>query len=112
MELPVVSSAMSGIPEMVEHGVSGLLLPPKNERALAVALKELMGDRALRRRLGQNARKRVEAQFDIQKNILAYIELFEGRAADGPAAQTARAAEVRTPTGKGYFQFEHRRDDH
>jgi glycosyltransferase involved in cell wall biosynthesis len=77
MGLPVVSTRMSGIPEIVEHGVSGLLVPPRNDRALAHALEGLIADPCLRRRLGQNARRRVEVRFDIRKNILPLGELFQ-----------------------------------
>lgn len=76
MGLPVISTNMSGIPEIVEHRVSGLLIPPKNARALALALEELIADRALRTTLGRNARKRVEERFDINKNMPEVVELF------------------------------------
>jgi colanic acid/amylovoran biosynthesis glycosyltransferase len=78
MQLSVISTRMSAIPEIVEHGVSGLLVPPKNERALAQAMAQLIDDATLRERLGQNARKRIEERFDIEKNIIEYVKLFEG----------------------------------
>lgn len=77
MELAVISTNMSGIPEIVEHGVSGLLVPPKNHRAVAQALTQLIADPTLCHRLGQNARARVEERFNIAKNILPVLELFQ-----------------------------------
>ena len=76
MGLPVVSTTVTGVPEIVEDGVSGLLVPPGDARALALALERCFNDAELRRRLGRNARLRVERQFAIDANIAAYADLF------------------------------------
>ncbi|MGD2148424.1 MAG: glycosyltransferase, partial [Anaerolineae bacterium] len=76
MRLPVVSTLVSGIPEIVEDGVSGILVPPNDEQALADAISKLAVDPGLRHTLGENARRRVEDRFDIRENIGRYIELF------------------------------------
>lgn len=80
MGLAVVSTNISGIPEIVQHGVNGLLVPPRNERALAQALETLIGDETLRQTLGRNARRQVEEKFNIAKNILPVLALFQGKA--------------------------------
>jgi glycosyltransferase involved in cell wall biosynthesis len=56
--LPVVASAVGAIPELVEHGDNGLLVPPGNPAALAAALERLAADDDLRRRMGERARAR------------------------------------------------------
>lgn len=66
--LPVVSTAHSGIPEAVEDGASGLLVPPGDDEALADALARLVGDPALRERLGRRGRERVRELFDVDAN--------------------------------------------
>jgi glycosyltransferase involved in cell wall biosynthesis len=66
--LAVVASRISGIPELVEDGVSGLLVPPRDAAALAAALRRLHEDPALRRRLGVAARERVRAEFDLERS--------------------------------------------
>lgn len=76
MGRPVVASRSGGIPELIEDGVSGLLVPPGDAPALAAAIQRLADDRALRERLGAAARQRVEDRFDIDRNIRAYVELF------------------------------------
>lgn len=76
MGLAVVSTTITAIPELVEHGVSGILAPPKDSVALAQAIGGLIGDSGLRRRLGENARKRIEKRFDVRANIRSYVELF------------------------------------
>lgn len=78
MKLAVISTNITGIPEIVENGVSGILIPPNDEVKLAEAMIELIGNDNLRKRLGINARKRVENRFDINKNVGQFIELFDG----------------------------------
>lgn len=77
MQLPVISTTIGGIPEMVENGVSGLLVPPGNPQALTDAMLGLIANPQKCSELGSNARKRVEARFDIQKNIIQYTALFK-----------------------------------
>jgi glycosyltransferase involved in cell wall biosynthesis len=76
---PVISSRQSGIPELVEHEVEGLLCPPGDPVALADALQRLAGDEALCRRLGAAGRDKVLREFDMRAcaNTLA-VMLAEG----------------------------------
>lgn len=78
MMLPVISTNQTAIPEMIENSVSGILISPKDEHALAEAMICLINDEELRKKLGENARKRIEERFDIRKNIIQYVELFTG----------------------------------
>ncbi|MCL4874370.1 glycosyltransferase [bacterium] len=64
-EIPVVSTFAASVPELVEDGVSGLLVPEKDKRALAAALIRLIEDPALRKKLGENGRKRILGEFNI-----------------------------------------------
>jgi colanic acid/amylovoran biosynthesis glycosyltransferase len=66
---PVVSTTVSGIPEMVVDGVSGLLVAPRDPAATAAALGRLLDDAPLRRSLAQAARARVEERFDLSRNV-------------------------------------------
>jgi glycosyltransferase involved in cell wall biosynthesis len=74
MELPIVSTDISGIPELVDHRVDGLLVPQKNATALAAALAELLHDAALRERLGQAARAKICRIFDAEITV---VELYQ-----------------------------------
>ncbi len=76
--LPVVASGISGIPELVEDGSSGLLVPPRDPAALADALQRLSEDPALRERLGEQARSRVLDEFDQRTNAARLADLFSG----------------------------------
>jgi glycosyltransferase involved in cell wall biosynthesis len=82
-ELPVVASRLSGIPELVEHGVSGLLAPPGDAAAFAEALAVLAGDPSRRAAMGRAGRERVQRDFDLGRNAATLAELFAGRAPAG-----------------------------
>ncbi len=73
---PVVATAVSGIPELVEHEVNGLLVEPDDPRALADALLRLHDDPELTRRLVDNARETVAARFDGDRLARSLAELF------------------------------------
>ncbi len=76
MALPVVSTTSGAVPEIVDHGVNGLLVPPGDSDALADALERLVQDGALRESLGAAARRKVEDRFDAAKNVGRRVELF------------------------------------
>ena len=78
MQLPVVSTRVSGIPELVEEGVNGMLVQPREPEALADALQRLLVDPGLRRRLGAEGCRRVRENFDLSRNTQALAELFRG----------------------------------
>lgn len=62
--VPVVTTPVSGIPELVQDGSNGLLVPPDDPAALASAIQRLNADRALARRLGEAGRATVRERFD------------------------------------------------
>jgi glycosyltransferase involved in cell wall biosynthesis len=64
-QLPVVATRIMGVPELVEHGRSGLLVSPARADELAAALEELEGDPVLRGQLGRGARERVAEAFEL-----------------------------------------------
>jgi glycosyltransferase involved in cell wall biosynthesis len=74
--LPVVSTNVGGIPELVEHDRNGLLVPEKDPLALANALERLLGDVTLRTSLGTAARQHVVAHFDAGQNLNALVACF------------------------------------
>jgi glycosyltransferase involved in cell wall biosynthesis len=74
--LPVVATCVGGTPEVVEDGVSGLLVPPGDPEALAAAILRLRRDSALARRLGEAGRRRVEQHFDVVRMVRAYEQLY------------------------------------
>lgn len=77
MEVPTVSTYISGIPELIEDGQSGLLVGEKDTVALANAMQYLLEDKELRIRLGKNGRKKVLRKFDVDQNAAQLATLFE-----------------------------------
>jgi len=75
--VPVVASRLSGIPELVEDGVSGLLVPPGDAPALADAIRRLHDDPSLRRRLAAAGREKVLEDFDVRRNAAELVRRFQ-----------------------------------
>jgi glycosyltransferase involved in cell wall biosynthesis len=87
--VPVVASAVGGVPELVVDGVTGVLVPPGDAAALAAALARLAGDAAERERMGAAARRRAEAEFGIEACRRRHLDLY--RATLARARGTSRA---------------------
>jgi colanic acid/amylovoran biosynthesis glycosyltransferase len=75
---PCVATDVTGIPELIATGVSGLLVAQRDPVALAQALARLLDDEALRLRLAAAARRRIEADFDSAQTSAALRAIFAG----------------------------------
>lgn len=75
--IPVVSTRVSGIPELVEDGETGLLVEPRDPVALAGAIRRLLATPELRAEFGRRGREWVRHEFDARRNIAALKQLFE-----------------------------------
>ena len=75
-KLPVISTPISGIPELIEDGTNGLLVPPNNPQELADAIEKATGDPHSRRRLGEAGMAKVRQNFDAAKEIDLLLELL------------------------------------
>ena len=76
-QLPIVSTPVSGIPEVVEHGISGLLVPPEEPSALAASIATLIADPDLRARLGRAGRALVAQRFSSDANLELLRDLLK-----------------------------------
>jgi len=74
---PVISTDLkSGVPYVNQHGVTGLIVPPKDARALAGAMKTLLEDEPFASSLGQAAQRRVLAEFHVESVVEAHLALY------------------------------------
>jgi glycosyltransferase involved in cell wall biosynthesis len=74
--VPSVSTAVGGIPEVIEDGVTGLLVPFGDAEALAQAAGNLLADPALRERMGAAARTRAGQLFSSDRIVTRYLDLY------------------------------------
>ena len=77
MARPMVTSDAPGCRDVVEHGVTGLLVPARDADALAEAILSLLNDAELRARYGAAARRRAEAEFDQRGVVRSYLSIYE-----------------------------------
>jgi glycosyltransferase involved in cell wall biosynthesis len=87
---PCVATDVTGIPEVLRDGATGLMVPQGDARALADALERLLDDPDERVRLATAARRRIEADFEVHRNAALLCELFA--AAQGARTERARCA--------------------
>jgi glycosyltransferase involved in cell wall biosynthesis len=80
--LPVVSTDISGIPELVIHRANGLLVSQRDVQALAKAIEEVLTDAPLRRRLGQAGRDTICRIFDSSETTKQLFNLFQTNSAE------------------------------
>jgi colanic acid/amylovoran biosynthesis glycosyltransferase len=77
LQIPVVATPVTGIPELVEDGRTGLLVSERDVRALADAIGQLLHEPETAARLAAAGRERVERDFDLRENVRQLRELFE-----------------------------------
>jgi glycosyltransferase involved in cell wall biosynthesis len=79
MEVPCVSTAITGIPELVRSETDGILVAPADEDQLAAALARLIDDPDRRERLGRAGRRRVAENFNLHRNVEKLAEMYRCR---------------------------------
>ncbi len=76
MKLPIITTDTIGPKEVVEDGISGILVPPRNKRALKEQMVELSNNKELRKKLAENGRARAEKYFDKKIMLTNFYEDF------------------------------------
>ena len=74
---PVVVTDVGAIPEIVDDGMTGIIVPPRNPEALAEAIVELLKDEKLRKQMGENAYKKLKTDLSWEKIAYKTIEVYE-----------------------------------
>jgi glycosyltransferase involved in cell wall biosynthesis len=78
---PVVATRVGGVPELVEHGVTGLLVEPRSPEALAVGVSELLANPELANRMGAAGRVAVRKHFSVERMVEGVATVYEQVAA-------------------------------
>jgi glycosyltransferase involved in cell wall biosynthesis len=100
--LPVIGSAVGGIPEMVVHDQTGLLVPPCSPEQLAGALRRLLLNPQTRLLLGQQARQRCEECFSLEAHVRAVLQQYRRvMRPQPPSPGLGAAARTRMPSPPG-----------
>ena len=72
----IIGTATGAVPEILDHGQAGIIVPPGDVNALAKALRKLMADDALRMSLGESAKKRFEDKFNPERVMVDTLEAY------------------------------------
>ena len=96
MGRPVVTTRVTGIPELVEDGIGGLLVPPRDASALADAIERVRNEAGLAERLVSAGRLRVQEDYDLQRNVSRLRDLFLSHS--GSVATRNRSGAMRRAT--------------
>lgn len=75
--LPVIATSVGGIPEIIENNVNGILVEKESPEALLSALIKLFGNADLRKKLGENLKKKIETEFSLNKMLRDTFELYK-----------------------------------
>lgn len=86
LETPVVATSIAGVPKLVTAGHDGLLVPPGDASALAAALREVLSDDALHRRLTIAGRSTVEERFSFHRRMRKVAQVYDEVLATGTSS--------------------------
>jgi glycosyltransferase involved in cell wall biosynthesis len=92
---PVVAAAVGGIPEVIDHGKTGILVPPEEPEPLCAAVARLLDAPAEARRLGEAARARALARYDVATMARSYEAVYEAVLAQRRPSPWRRSQEAR-----------------
>ena len=91
--LPVIATRVGGNPDVIEDGLSGMMVEAESSAALCAAIRRLMNDTELRSDLGRAARERVRRRFSLERSIAAYAGRYR-RLAERMSAETSVAEPI------------------
>ena len=94
--LPIVSTAVGSVPNLLANGMSGVLVQPGDVGEMSKAMESLLADRQLRQAMGRAGARRARENFDVANMVRDYEELYESLRAKVPPGDTSVAARQAT----------------
>lgn len=91
---PVIGFAIGGIPDAVEHGQTGFLIPPFSSKQMGKAILDLVFNPPLREQMGRNGREKAEKRFQLTHQAKAYLRLFRQLAPQATHGESATFQET------------------
>jgi len=76
LKTPVIGSKISGIPELIEDGINGFLTEPGDVSAIAEKMEKLLSGESLRMKIGKEARKKINEEFNVEKNFEKLVQAW------------------------------------
>ena len=98
MKVPVISTKITGIPELIEDNVSGFMVPPENVAALAQRMHALLTDSEMRMRFAENGYKTIRRDFNLRTQVTRLLEIWFGKGQQRPEYQETEST-TRLPVG-------------
>jgi glycosyltransferase involved in cell wall biosynthesis len=92
--LPAVGTTVGGVPEVIDDGVTGALVPPRDGPALATALRPLLASAELRERMGAAGRERVVRRFHVRDMVRRTLQIYDEMLRRPGRQRAARRAEI------------------
>ncbi len=77
LQKPLITTPIGGLPEICIEGQTGFLVPPSSPKETAEAIKKLIHNEELRKKMGENGREKVETQFTIQKTLEGMVKTYQ-----------------------------------
>jgi colanic acid/amylovoran biosynthesis glycosyltransferase len=91
MEIPCVATWITGVPELIQDGIDGLLVAPSDVGQLSRAIARLMDDPDLRSRIAKAGRCKVIQQYNLSKNTALLAKVFERRVSSPPISSAPKS---------------------
>jgi glycosyltransferase involved in cell wall biosynthesis len=87
-KLPVIATRVGSNPDLIEHGISGLLVDPYSSQAIALALDDVLENRYDRASMGEHARTTIVTKYDIKRTANAYLRLYREELTKGSSPRS------------------------
>jgi glycosyltransferase involved in cell wall biosynthesis len=75
-KIPIISTRVGGVPDLIEHDVNGIIVPPKDSGTLAIALEKLIQNKEMRARFAKESGKKIATKFSFETMLRHTIALY------------------------------------